>query len=74
MLKGLDNVSYTIFFSLIAIIVDGGHNLKLLKPRARLDVRLHSFSHRVVNYWNKLPVEVVNCQSLDASNINSVAI
>ena len=43
-----------------------GHNLKLLKPRARLDIRLHSFSHRVVNYWNKLPVKVVNCQSLDA--------
>ena len=66
LLKGLDNVSLKKF-----VVIDSNHNrrgynLKLLKPRATLDIRLHSFSHRVVNYWNKLPVEVINCQSLDA--------
>ena len=64
LLKGLDNVSYTNFVVIDSNNSRRGH-LKLLKPRARLDVRMHSFSHRVVNYWNKLPVEVVNCQSLE---------
>ena len=64
LLKGLD-VSFKFCFVIDSNNSRRGHNLKLLKPRARLDVRLHSFSHRVVNYWNKLPVEVVNCQWLD---------
>ena len=66
LLKGLDNVSLKKKFVIDSNNSRRGHNLKLLKPSARLDIRLHSFSHRVVNYWNKLPVAVVNCQSLDA--------
>ena len=41
------------------------HTLKLIKPRARLNIRLQSFSHRVINSWNKLPLEIINCQTLD---------
>ena len=63
LLKGLDNVSFNFLCVIDSNNSRRGHILKLLK---RLDIRLHSFSHRVVNYWNKLPVEVVNCQSLDA--------
>ena len=42
-----------------------GHEFRLEKPRARLDLRKFGFSHRVVGPWNKLPSEVVNAPSLD---------
>ena len=42
-----------------------GHTLKAAKPRARLDIRLHSFSHKVINCWNNLPDEIVECLSIN---------
>ena len=33
-----------------------GHGYKILKQFARLDLRKNSFSMRVVNAWNELPV------------------
>ena len=42
-----------------------GHELKLNKPRARLDLRKFGFSHRVVNPWNRLPGRVVSAPSLE---------
>ena len=42
-----------------------GHSLKLQKPRARRNVRLNCFGHRVVNDWNQLPEEVVSAPSLN---------
>ena len=41
-----------------------GHELKLDKPRARLDLRKFGFSHRVVDPWNRLPSSVVSAASL----------
>ena len=42
-----------------------GHHLKLKKQRCRLDIRKYSFSHRVVDEWNKLPSVVVESESID---------
>ena len=42
-----------------------GHSLKLEHRRARLDIRKHSFSHRVVKVWNSLPESVVNAPTVD---------
>ena len=42
-----------------------GHHLKLKKPQCRLDIRKYSFSHRVVDEWNKLPSVVVESESID---------
>jgi ribonuclease P/MRP protein subunit RPP40 len=41
-----------------------GHSLKLKKHGARLLVRHHHFSNRVVNFWNKLPEEVIQTSSV----------
>ena len=41
-----------------------GHNLKLCKPRACTNVRLDSFSNRVINDRNNLTANVVNAHSL----------
>ena len=43
-----------------------GHELKLVKKRARLDTRKHSFGYRTIDDWNSLPANVVN-----SSNINT---
>ena len=34
-------------------------------PKAKLDVRRNSFSHRRVSTWNSLPPSVVECDSLN---------
>ena len=41
-----------------------GNALKLLKPRAKRDVRKFSFTNRIVDLWNQLPNEVVNAKNL----------
>ena len=65
LLKGLDQINYNNFFVLDVNTSRRGHTLKVVKPRVRLDIRLHNFSHRVVNCWNNLPVEIIECQSIN---------
>ena len=42
-----------------------GHNFKLFKKGFRLNVSKFSFSNRVVNTWNKLPMHVVSSSSIN---------
>ena len=42
-----------------------GHSKKLFKPRARLNLRKNSFSHRVIKDWNSLPEYVISAADLD---------
>jgi hypothetical protein len=42
-----------------------GHSLKLVKPGCRLDCRKFSFSRRVIDVWNGLPIEVINCNTVN---------
>ena len=37
----------------------------LYKEKCRLDVRKFFFSHRVVDEWNKLPLDVIASETLD---------
>ena len=41
------------------------HDSKLFKRRLRLDVRKFVFSNRVMNSWNSLPTQFVNCNTVD---------
>ena len=41
-----------------------GNSLKMFNGRARLEVRKHFFSQRVLEAWNKLPDEVVKAESV----------
>ena len=41
-----------------------GHPFKLKKRHSNLDIRLHSFSHRIVNNWNSLPEETVTSKTI----------
>jgi len=42
-----------------------GHDSKLFNRRFRLDVRKFVFSNRVINSWNSLPSQCVNCNTVD---------
>ena len=41
-----------------------GHEYKINKKGCRLDIRLHSFTYRVVDQWNNLPDWVVTAKSV----------
>ena len=43
-----------------------GHKMKLHKQYARLDVRKHFFSNRVVDLWNSLPEYVISANSVNS--------
>ena len=42
-----------------------GHESKLFKLRFRLDVRKFVLNNRVINSWNSLPTQCVNCNTVD---------
>ena len=46
------------------------HDKKLFKSRARLDIRKYSFSNRIVDKWNSLSDNSVNCKYLQKMHSN----
>ena len=47
------------FFKLRSDTRTRGHSLKLIKKQSNKDLRLHFFSERMVNRWNKLTTSVL---------------
>ena len=64
MMKGLNKTDPGTFFTM-SNRQSRGHSLKLEKPRPRLEMRKHFFSHRIVNAWNALPDHVVQLQTVN---------
>ena len=62
--KSVDNIETNKFFIVDHGRETRGHNKKIRKRQCHLDIRKHSFSNRVVNFWNGLPQEVVSSDSL----------
>src|SRR5215467_11751771 len=65
-IKGIDKVDYTRFFTLNVDRRTRGHRYKLIKKRTKLAMRKNFFSQRVVSAWNKLPDRVVEVNSVNA--------
>lgn len=52
-----------------------GYDKKLFKRKFRLDVRKSVFSSRVINNWNLLRTQCVNCDAVNTfTKHNSVAL
>jgi len=43
-----------------------GHKLKIYKPQVHLDIRKYFFSIGVTDHWNSLPVELINCNTVES--------
>ena len=65
-MKGLEGLKREHFFEMEVEKRTRGHTLKIHKKGARLDCRRYSFSQRVVNNWNALPVEAVSCTTVNS--------
>jgi len=62
-IQGLVSVNKDIFeFATVSSL--RGHNKKLVKPRANVNCRYHSFVCRIVNAWNSLPQSAIDCTSV----------
>ena len=66
MVNGLSALPASTFFEFRTDNRTRGHSVKIIKQRSLKDLRLHFFSERVVNRWNKLPASV-----LEATSVNS---
>ena len=62
--KGVDNVNFRNFFHLSTTGLRG-HSLKIFKPSFKHDVGKYTFSDRVIDCWNRLPENIIDCESLD---------
>jgi len=62
-IHGFVCINCSSFFNIINDSRTRGHNFKIYKQSCCLDVRKHSFAHRVVDVWNSLPHDVVNADN-----------
>ena len=61
--NGYEDVDRNIFFKLKKGSIIRGRKAALVKEQCRLDMRKYSFSQRLINEWNKLPIDWVNASS-----------
>ena len=65
-IKEMDGLKFQEFFELDQNTRTRGHRFKIKKFRSRLEIRKNCFSQRVVGWWNKLPDEVFDCNSVES--------
>jgi hypothetical protein len=63
--KGIDKVEMNELFKFSDYRRTRGHKGKLYKNNCRLDVRKNFFSNRVVDMWNGLPDQLLECNSVN---------
>jgi len=65
-INGMNKVDKSLFFE----IDSGGrrgNSSKLFKKRSRLNIRKYAFSNRIVDKWNSLTHDCINCNIINAS-------
>ena len=62
-IKGFDKMDYPKFYHLSTTGLRS-HNLKLFKPFCKHNVGKYT-SNRVIDSWNRLPEDIIVCESLD---------
>ena len=62
----VEDIDYRELFKFRDTGVTRGHTFKFFKGQCNLDVRKYYFSYRIVNAWNSLPAEAVECTTVNA--------
>ena len=73
-MNGIDRLDKELFFREPSVVNTRGHSFKVYKgEHVRCKSRLNSFSHRVINPWNKLTETVVCSKDVNQfkSNLNN---
>jgi hypothetical protein len=65
MAKGFSAIKLETFFEVGNTERTRGHSLKLRKHHSGCNIRHHFFSERVINRWNALSQETVNCATVN---------
>ena len=63
--NGMDRMDHELLVHRQSTAFTRGHQYRLVRDNARFWCRREFFSNRVVNKWNSLPPEVVNCNTID---------
>ena len=68
-MHGLNDMDKNLLFTMKDVETDlRGHNMRIYKEYAHLNIRMYSFTHRdrVVDTWNKLPMSAVNAPTINS--------
>ena len=66
MIHGFSGLPFDKFFTFAPYTATRGHSQKLAKRHSNTDIKMFSFSARVINRWNSLPQDAV-----DSTSVNS---
>ncbi len=64
-LKKIDRIDPTTFFTQTKYKGIWNHRMKLFKPRFKSELTKHAFSQGIIDDWNSLTENIVNSESLD---------
>ena len=65
-MHGLNDIKINNLFTMKELEINlRGYSMRIHKERAHLNIRKYSFTHRVVNTWNKLPMSAVNAPTIN---------
>lgn len=64
-MKGLTGLEMGNLFTRAPLESTRGHQMKLMKPRCRLNLRANFFTNRVIDVWNQLPSSLLDCSTVD---------
>ena len=63
-LHGFVDVPSDHFFTHSTVSVTRGNSLKLCKTHCKLNATKNSFAHRLINFWNALPENIISASSV----------
>ena len=64
-INDIDRIDPSLFFCMVTSLSTRGHSQKMVKSHARLGMRQHVFSQRIMNDRNSIPAHVVEIPTLN---------
>ena len=64
-MKGKENINRGSLFTIEEHGVTRSNGFKIIGKRFNTEIARNFFTYRVVNEWNKIPYNVINCETLD---------